>query len=142
MSTLRVHNFNTIPFKRRTERSYQSKLLDGARWGILPFPDVPPHDEYDAGPDERVLDDEGVEEGRALVQGVPQDVPVEGLALLQQLLLDPHPLADDVALAVVVASGQLVKGSKGNCYCKMITSVIEDKTKQRNEFGLGKHSLS
>ncbi len=41
-----------------------------------PASDVSPHDECDAGPDEVVLDDERIQVGRALDQGVTQKVVV------------------------------------------------------------------
>ena len=71
-----------------------------------------PHDEDDAGPDQGVLNDEGVEKRRALVQDVAEDVVV----VLGAVVKDPpglrDPISNDVTTSVDVSSTMLQKNEK------------------------------
>ena len=86
---------------------------------------MPPHDEHDAGPDERELYDEGVEVRGALDDGVAQDVVLELEALQPALLVLADALGQHGAVAVVVHGLQLkvlrvyIDCRKHSCFMKV-----------------------
>ena len=72
-----------------------------------------PHQVEHACPDEGVLDDEGVEVGGALVEGVAQDVVVVLHAVLLLSLKLQNHVTNEVTIAASLRSGKLKSNKFG-----------------------------